>query len=82
MDVFPDERGMSRSQVSRLCADIDERVNAFLTRPLEGSIRMNSVHRTEFPTVQWTVGAVDGPTSGSTPPTRRFARAGASSAVP
>lgn len=29
--------GMSRSQVSRLCAEIDERVNAFLTRPLEGS---------------------------------------------
>ena len=28
--------GMSKSQVSRLCADIDERVNAFLTRPLEG----------------------------------------------
>lgn len=27
--------GMSKSQVSRLCADIDERVNAFLTRPLE-----------------------------------------------
>ncbi|EHK53442.1 putative transposase [Mesorhizobium alhagi CCNWXJ12-2] len=29
--------GMSKSQVSRLCADIDERVNAFLTRPLEGA---------------------------------------------
>lgn len=29
--------GMSRSQVSRLCAEIDERVNAFLTRPLEGA---------------------------------------------
>ena len=28
--------GMSKSQVSRLCAEIDERVNAFLTRPLEG----------------------------------------------
>ena len=28
--------GMSKSQVSRLCADIHERVNAFLTRPLEG----------------------------------------------
>jgi hypothetical protein len=27
--------GMSKSQVSRLCAEIDERVNAFLTRPLE-----------------------------------------------
>jgi len=28
--------GHSKSQVSRLCADIDERVNAFLSRPLEG----------------------------------------------
>jgi len=29
--------GMSKSQVSRLCAEIDERVNAFLARPLEGN---------------------------------------------
>ena len=29
--------GMSNSQVSRLCADIDERVSAFLGRPLEGA---------------------------------------------
>lgn len=28
--------GMSKSQVSRLCAEIDDRVNAFLNRPLEG----------------------------------------------
>ena len=28
--------GMSKSQVSRLCQDIDERVGAFLNRPLEG----------------------------------------------
>lgn len=28
--------GMSKSQVSRLCAEIDERVNAFLDRPIEG----------------------------------------------
>jgi transposase-like protein len=28
--------GMSKSAVSRLCAEIDERVNAFLQRPLEG----------------------------------------------
>ncbi|GAG29530.1 unnamed protein product, partial [marine sediment metagenome] len=28
--------GISKSQVSRLCAQIDERVNAFLSRPLEG----------------------------------------------
>ena len=37
MDSHPDERGMSKSQVSRLCAEIDERVNAFLARPLEGT---------------------------------------------
>ncbi|PWR00984.1 IS256 family transposase [Meridianimarinicoccus roseus] len=29
--------GVSKSQVSRLCAEIDERVLAFLTRPLEGA---------------------------------------------
>ena len=29
--------GMSKSQVSRLCAEIDERVQAFLSRPLEGA---------------------------------------------
>ena len=29
--------GISKSQVSRLCADIDERVNAFLDRPIEGA---------------------------------------------
>ena len=28
--------GISKSQVSRLCAEIDERVDAFLTRPIEG----------------------------------------------
>ena len=28
--------GISKSQVSRLCGEIDERVNAFLDRPLEG----------------------------------------------
>ena len=28
--------GISKSQVSRLCSDIDERVNAFLNRPIEG----------------------------------------------
>jgi len=61
--------GTSKSQVSRLCEEIDERVQAFLNRPLEGLIRMNSVPRTEFPTVRGTVGAVNGPISGSTPPT-------------
>jgi putative transposase len=28
--------GVSKSQVSRLCAEIDERVNGFLSRPIEG----------------------------------------------
>jgi putative transposase len=28
--------GISKSQVSRLCSEIDERVDAFLTRPIEG----------------------------------------------
>ena len=28
--------GINKSQVSKLCKDIDERVNAFLDRPLEG----------------------------------------------
>jgi putative transposase len=28
--------GISKSQVSRLCGEIDERVSAFLTRPIEG----------------------------------------------
>src|SRR3978361_480503 len=29
--------GISKSSVSKLCKDIDERVNAFLTRPLSGA---------------------------------------------
>ena len=28
--------GISKSQVSRLCEEIDERVQAFLDRPIEG----------------------------------------------
>jgi len=28
--------GVSKSQVSRLCSEIDERVQAFLNRPIEG----------------------------------------------
>jgi putative transposase len=31
--------GISKSQVSKLCKDIDERVNAFLQRPLDGEWR-------------------------------------------
>jgi len=30
------EPGISKSQVSRLCGEIDERVDAFLTRPIDG----------------------------------------------
>ena len=29
-------QGINKSQVSRLCAEIDERANAFLDRPIEG----------------------------------------------
>ena len=28
--------GVSKSQISRFCTEIDERVNAFLARPIEG----------------------------------------------
>ena len=28
--------GISKSQVSRLCVEIDEKVKAFLSRPIEG----------------------------------------------
>lgn len=31
--------GLSKSQVSKLCEDIDQRVNAFLGRPIEGAWR-------------------------------------------
>lgn len=34
--------GMPKSQVSRLCAEVDERVSAFLSRPLEGAWRAPS----------------------------------------
>ena len=30
--------GVSKSQVSRLCQEIDERVGAFLDRPIEGKL--------------------------------------------
>jgi transposase-like protein len=30
--------GISKSQVSRLCEEIDERVKAFLDRPIEGDL--------------------------------------------
>ena len=60
--------GMSKSQVSRLCADIDVRVNAFLRRPLEGSWPFGGQ------TVHWTV-CSSASARGSTPPTSRSATA-------
>ncbi len=35
--------GISKSQVSQLCGEIDEKVQGFLNRPLEGLIRMETV---------------------------------------
>jgi putative transposase len=32
--------GISKSQVSRLCGEIDERVQTFLRRPIEGDCRI------------------------------------------
>jgi hypothetical protein len=63
-----DMDGIFKSQVSRLCGEIDEKVQGFLNRPLEGLIRMETAPRTVSPTVRGTVGAVNGPISGSTPP--------------
>jgi transposase-like protein len=60
--------GISKSQVSQLCGEIDEKVQGFLNRPLEGLIRMETVPRTVSPTVRGTVGAVNGPICGSTRP--------------
>jgi putative transposase len=60
--------GISKSQVSRLVGEIDEKVHAFLNRPIEGSIPMKSVPRTNFLNVRGTFGGVDGPISGSTLP--------------
>ena len=37
--------GVSKSQVSRLCQEIDERVSAFLDRPLEGEWPCREPHR-------------------------------------
>ena len=60
--------GISKSQVSRLCGEIDEKVQGFLNRPLEGLIRMETAPRSVSPTVRGTVGAVNGPVCGSTRP--------------
>lgn len=37
--------GVSKSQVSRLCQEIDERVGAFLDRPIEGEWPYRVPHR-------------------------------------
>jgi putative transposase len=36
MEELAQATWLSKSQVSKLCKDIDERVNAFLDRPIEG----------------------------------------------
>jgi hypothetical protein len=68
--------GISKSQVSKLCKDIDERVGAFLERPLEGlawaapqGLTCRSASGLQ----------ANGPISGSTRPTSSSAKAGASS---
>lgn len=67
--------GISKSTVSKLCRDIDERVGAFLDRPLEGPRSGESVKR------QQSCRSV-GPTCGWTPLISSSARAGASSRSP
>jgi transposase-like protein len=52
--------GLSKSTVSKLCKDIDERVNEFLNRPLTGDWPVRRGART---------GGAPAPHSGSTPPT-------------
>ena len=67
--------GISKSQVSRLCGEIDGKVRGFLERPLEGNWRSGGLtrpHRGHGPTL----------TSGSTPPTSRCARPVVSSPSP
>jgi hypothetical protein len=59
--------GISKSQVSRLCEDIDERVDEFLDRPirLQGLLALSLSgigSRASWPSM------ATGPISGSTPP--------------
>jgi transposase-like protein len=68
--------GISKSQVSKLCKDIDERVGAFLERPLEGL----AWAAPQGPTCRSASGLqANGPISGWTRPTSSSAKAGASS---
>ena len=57
--------GISKSQVSRLCGEIDERVKAFLDRPIEGGAGQGT------PPAQrdGVAGGGNGRMSGWTPPT-------------
>jgi hypothetical protein len=67
--------GMSKRRVSRLCAEIDERVHAFLQRPLEGAWPFGG--RSFHWKARFSASA-----HGSTPPASRSARAAGSSAAP
>ena len=55
--------GISKSQVSRLCGEIDERVQAFLTRPIEGGAAQGSACAAGGMATEGT-----GPMCGLTPP--------------
>jgi hypothetical protein len=74
--------GIGGSRVSRLCNNAGGRVKALLKQRIGQSIPMKSVRRIGFPTVRRTVGTVDGPFSGSTPPIPASGAAGASGRSP
>jgi transposase-like protein len=44
--------GISKSQVSRLCAEIDDKIGAFLNRPLEGDCPRIKVRGSRRPTLR------------------------------
>jgi transposase-like protein len=45
--------GISKSQVSRLCAEIDDKIGAFLNRPLEGDCPRIKVRGSRRPTLRY-----------------------------
>lgn len=47
--------GIGKSTVSKLCKDIEDRVNAFLDRPLEGDWPYPWLDATEVAPFSWTV---------------------------
>ncbi len=62
--------GISKSQVSKLCKEIDERVSSFLERPLDGVAPHEFDPPDRIPERPGgTFGAGDGLICGSTPPT-------------